>query len=845
MRTLAHFSLLALWMGQAAASLAQDVAPDTIAGRLFTVTITAGGAPFQASGAYRLFTSPAGSNFVVLGNAGAGLGAGTYSYTKTGASNGVMTLADANSGSGVSMRVAFASTTTGSAVLTNAGAAGFQNADVALTQYVELRPPALLLPDRSSNSQFRAYLSGDTGVAYAVETSTNLSTWSSITNLTLADLSIDFTDTNTANGSARYYRTKVVSAEWAPDSIAGRTFNVTIREGGSPLGTTGIYQLVVASTNNSYLIVGGPGTTNSSGTYAYAKTGPQSGMITLTAGQGGGTLRQQVVFTSIASGFYYTSSSTSAGFQAGTFTMADGAVEFLGNLKSVPDTARAASLLFPADGNVASFSVTNANGYIWTLSFPKDALLTPQTITMTPFASIDSSSAMLPATSGVLLEPDGIQFNAGVTLTVSVPTTAGAHASLMMGGQDGSAIYFVQTTNQARSYSTTLFHFTSGGLSDPTDQQWQDFLNNHLAEARAAYNQAKSDAKALERPVVVPPEPPDYELTCDPKGNPAADRLIDAYQQTVFAKEADAIRRMLGAARALALMDQDPGDEPLVLARELIETAVYRKVDSLFSHYSSNPKKFNAVVQVALGVMREDALLGGQERSDWWDKITSWAYRVRTYYFDKLRNEHDYSMVKILISVQAQINLLVGGNNDDAQFFSNLEKAMTFKLTLNISFTFSGPTANDYLEAQGDVPLTPDPQFILPMQGNGSINYLTGSGSGTGGSGTLQPGQSFPENVQVTSFDACRAMTTDIVLDRFGLDAETWIVDGNSFDLTPGLLGSGCAAAFSGHKNNNGYSFTLPLRNRQAEAVNQIVEQQSPDGMIDAKVKFVLEHTPK
>ena len=151
--------------------------------------------------------------------------------------------------------------------------------------------------------------------------------------------------------------------------------------------------------------------------------------------------------------------------------MGEGAEEFLGNIKYTPDLARAGSLYFPADGTTATLSVTNAGGWVWTLTFPADALITPREITMTPFASVDSGDALLPITTGVQLEPDGIQFSDGVTLTVTPSVALGSHASLMMAGDNGSAIYFVQTTNQMNNYSTVLFHFTSGGATDPSDQQ--------------------------------------------------------------------------------------------------------------------------------------------------------------------------------------------------------------------------------------------------------------------------------------------------------------------------------------------------------------------------------------
>jgi len=69
--------------------------------------------------------------------------------------------------------------------------------------------------------------------------------------------------------------------------------------------------------------------------------------------------------------------------------------EDLGDLGSITytlDTARQVSDTFDFNsGEDLILTVADANGYGWMLSIPADALLTNQTITMTPFASMDVS----------------------------------------------------------------------------------------------------------------------------------------------------------------------------------------------------------------------------------------------------------------------------------------------------------------------------------------------------------------------------------------------------------------------------------------------------------------------
>ena len=166
-----------------------------------------------------------------------------------------------------------------------------------------------------------------------------------------------------------------------------------------------------------------------------------------------------------------------------------------------------------------------------------------------------------------------------------------------LAGNDGSDLYFVQSTNRTGSYSTVLMHFTSAEASDPSDQQWQDFLSAHqsqLPQAEAAYGWALADVRGLKRVVVVPPEPPDYEFKCyeDPKTKEARLKMLDDYQKELFEKESAAIQRLLDAERGLTLFTGDDDSrtaETRAAVLELTRTAVFRKVDFLFRHYGGNP----------------------------------------------------------------------------------------------------------------------------------------------------------------------------------------------------------------------------------------------------------------
>jgi hypothetical protein len=188
---------------------AQDLAPASLAGALLTVTVVQGQAPFASSGGYRLFTSVAGSNYVVLGRAGP-LSAGAYTYAKSGPDRGAMALAEAG-GASFPGQLSFSSPTNGTLALTNA--AGFQTGTFTLATYAKATAPGLFLSS-VAGGQFQSVLSGQPGSVYAIETSTNLAKWQAWREVPLTDWTANFAD---ATGRAAcFYRARVSSTAFAP-----------------------------------------------------------------------------------------------------------------------------------------------------------------------------------------------------------------------------------------------------------------------------------------------------------------------------------------------------------------------------------------------------------------------------------------------------------------------------------------------------------------------------------------------------------------------------------------------------------------------------------------------------
>jgi len=267
------------------------------------------------------------------------------------------------------------------------------------------------------------------GYVYQVQTSSNLLTWNSLTNITLPDRVTNLSD-STSNQN-RFYRAGLIGTSFAPGSMLNKTLNLTITDGVDPLPVDGICQWMGATNSNNYSVTGGIGVTNSTGTYSYTKSVGDSAIL-VSSDSSYGTLTNRLYFTSPGGGYFYGASS--AGYDSGSFTIADGPVEYLGNIAVTTDSDRSGTLYYAADGRAASLSVTNADGWVWTLSLPKNALLSTQYITMIPSSGVDSGNCMLNVSSSVMLEPDGLQFAAPATLTLQTPAPLGPHAALVMGG---------------------------------------------------------------------------------------------------------------------------------------------------------------------------------------------------------------------------------------------------------------------------------------------------------------------------------------------------------------------------------------------------------------------------
>jgi hypothetical protein len=829
-------------------SLAQDLAPPSVAAQLFSVTTLTGGPPFSSGGDYKLFTSPLGSNFVLLGKAEPGLNWGSYSYTVTGTNGGTVALVDAQSGIHATLSLLYNSAAGGQMSLTNPGTAGFQTATFLASNYTALAPAQLFLPSYS-NQTFRAYLSGQIGGAYALDVSSNLQNWLPLASLTLTNLTSPLVDTNQGNIRARFYRARVTSLNFAPNSINGQSLCFAAMEGVAPFSSNGFSQFIADASDNGYSMFSGPGFTNTAGTFAYSNMVPGGGLVTFVDSESV-VHSASLFYTGPGSGFYYETNATSDGYQAGSFNMEAGPVVYLGKYNYTPDTSRSASVYFAAAGNPAFLSVTDAVGNLWSLTLPADALASPQTITMTPAANVDSSSAALPAAAAVLLEPDGLQFCDGVTLTLTTPEPLGTNAILMVTAGDGSDVNLVATTTQLNTYTTTLFHFSSGAATSPSNQQLQG-LASAVAMIRQAFNQALSQAQNLEANVQQPPPPPEYDWPCDPEVQALAAQEINAYYTSLFSQEMQVIQSLANADQAMLKLEDSSLTTPAGSAiAQLFQKDIFVKLNFLVNEYGPYPESLYAVSIVTLAMTKQAAYFETPTPPTLLPNLYNDFNIVGNYYLGQLRNDHDYSAIHSITSVAKEMQLLGG---DSSSLLASLGQALTFQLTLDIyaNAVASGPESSDTitLEANGTFQLTFGESAI---QGSGTCNYLSGQNileiNGENKlSVSIAPGQTFPETctVNIQSCPDDFTETATFTFSAFGSPTETWDFP-NGQQMVADLLGI-TGVCFASFQTSQGITISMPLQDGNAQAVNSsITEPGSIPGQTETStLQVTLQHTPQ
>jgi len=154
----------------------------------------------------------------------------------------------------------------------------------------------------------------------------------------------------------------------------------------------------------------------------------------------------------------------------------------------VLNTNVTASALIDESGG--SLSLTNAAGYVFTLTIPLGALEREETITMTDVAQVIGLPLDGGLSAAVQFGPEGLVFDAPVQLDITSPTDVHAASTVGFGsGGDGSQFALTLTFLTNRTVTQFLQHFSTAGTASGSTGSVQGQAQNTPNSAAAAYNQ--------------------------------------------------------------------------------------------------------------------------------------------------------------------------------------------------------------------------------------------------------------------------------------------------------------------------------------------------------------------
>ena len=153
------------------------------------------------------------------------------------------------------------------------------------------------------------------------------------------------------------------------------------------------------------------------------------------------------------------------------------------------DTPRAATATLTTDGG--TLKATAADGTVFTLTIPKDAILDPQDISMTPVGSLSDLPFAGGLAGAVQLEPESIALVQSVTLVIATP------ASLSIDEQSpfcwsnlGKDFHLFPEALDVNTMTLVLDHFGGYGIARGSVAE-RDFVATHKPAAFAAQREQK------------------------------------------------------------------------------------------------------------------------------------------------------------------------------------------------------------------------------------------------------------------------------------------------------------------------------------------------------------------
>ena len=371
----------------------------------------------------------------------------------------------------------------------------------------------------------------------------------------------------------------------------------------------------------------------------------------------------------------------------------------------------------------------------------------------------------------------------------------------------------------------------AGSLEDPE-------VGKLRREAQAQYTELSKQADTLLREPVTAPEPPSSSVSCADNDKKEADsRRLTDFIDAFRAPEGPLRDAMLDVQRQLQLMGAQAD-----YTRELALTQrLGQKAQLLIREYGKNIEKIPAIAMATIRTAADIQLLGPDQAGhsgDLMDAVSAMYAAAIEELFRMLTEDHDYAAVQtILDAARASLQLSGASGIDSEALLSRLQNAMRFELTLNYNF-----------EQTGNHRWVEQAVFEVTMAfEEGGIGKVSGAGTGSMLSFVWDDNPDFsvtapdfPVLAEFENFDPCGA-GVELLLTPFHPLSETAHQDGEAIDWP--LLKTSWEVSFEQRLQEDGlYCFPLTLRNLEATAVDETLENNMPYN--EVKLEVILVHKP-
>ena len=379
------------------------------------------------------------------------------------------------------------------------------------------------------------------------------------------------------------------------------------------------------------------------------------------------------------------------------------------------DRTRSVKATVPVAGQ--TLTASSANGTVFTLIIPPGALLSEETITLTPVVSLGGLPFHPGLVAAVHLEPEGLRLFQPATLRIKPPVAVPRAQEMTFAYRGtGQEFFLFPPSVNAAGVELKLLHFSGYGV------------------AKGAL--AEQTAQLLRLPTR------------------AEDRLSQKLQSIVSKK------RRGGRAQAAAVLRDYVSDLEQVL-RDTYKTSIKPNLGTVTTNCALLKKQ----IPIMLGWSRQVQLLGldqiagfAPEVAAIFDALEKGTANCYNEAFGKCVNQHDPLQVTNMLSSLRQLELLGGENLVDQ---SRIERCVRFDLDFETDVESHSTVQNPYgllagfrMKLRAKVPLRFDG---LHVSGSAPLEWLSATWTGVLPSGvtvnTVAPGQGSTLAVTDLGFD--------------------------------------------------------------------------------------------